>query len=310
MESLASAFEKLTSEEGQPESDVPSKVIASVAASRPGHTASAPEENMQVPQPEGQLARSEPPSLETLPVEIQIQVLGGVASLESLRTLVHTSPTLHETYSNNRLPILKRVFEHILEAVLVDAHATYHSEATGQPFSFGDYKESLLTASTERILEGLSLTEATWIASFHTSVVEPLTGRFTTWALGALSSSSPETAPPLSKTEKARVQRAIYRLHTICNMQFSDPVRLLQALGIFYPWEVEEILCIYDFAKERYSSVFFTTAWDLNQEKNPMYSGISMVDVNPVLLLFPYGDGKFWMILNCPLSYESRNISL
>lgn len=113
----------------------------------------------------------------------------------------------------------------------------------------------------------MSLAEATEIASFHLSVVEPLTDRYTTWALCALS-SSPEVVP-LSQIEKARIQRAIYRLQTICNMQLRKLVAVLEALSTFSPWEAEEVLCVYEFAKERYSSVFFTTTWDLKQERNP-----------------------------------------
>lgn len=289
MESLASSFKQLTSDKGQSELEPP-KADASVAASRSSSTPSAPEANM--PQPEGQqqswqLANPVSPSLETLPVEIQTEILAGATTLQSLRALVHASPPFHHVYSHNRLSILKKTLEHTLDGVLVDAHAAYQSGAPDVRFSFGDYQERLLTVSTEPTLEGLSLAEATQMASFHLSVVEPLTDRYASWALCALSSSP--KAVPLSKTEKARIQRAMYRLQIICNMQLWDPARLIDALSSFTPWEAEEILCVHAFATERYSSVFFMTAWDLNQEENPKYRSISILDVNESLLLYQGG---------------------
>lgn len=174
MESLASNFKQLTSDERQPGLEPP-KVIASVAASRSPHIPTPPAPEEDIPQPGGQLANPTSPSLETLPIETQIEILAGVTSLESLRTLVHTSPTLHQTYSGYRLPTLKAVLENTLDGVFVDAHATYQPEELGGLFPLDEYKNTLFTASTEPILEVLSLAEATEIASFHLSIVEPLT---------------------------------------------------------------------------------------------------------------------------------------
>lgn len=213
-----------------------------------------------------------------------MEILAGVTILESLRGLVHASPQFHQIYSQDRLPILKRALGHALDGIMVDAHAAYQSGARVLPFSFDDYEERLLTVSTERTLEGLSLVEATEMALFHLSVVEPLIDRYARWPLSALS-SSPE-AVPLSKTEKARIQRAMYRLQTIGNVKPRNPARLLDALSTFTPWEAEEILCVHAFAKERYSSVFVAAAWDVNQEENPKYSSIGVLDVNQALLLY------------------------
>lgn len=40
----------------------------------------------------------------------------------------------------------------------------------------------------------------------------------------------------------------------------------------FEPWEVEEIACIYEFAKQTYANIFNKISWDVN-ENNPKFDG-------------------------------------
>ncbi|KAI3394003.1 hypothetical protein diail_3319 [Diaporthe ilicicola] len=125
------------------------------------------------------------------------------------------------------------------------------------------------------------------MAHVHLRVVEPLTGRYCRWALGALS-SSPHAAP-LTKTEKSRIQRAMYRLQVICNLGISDPQTILQILDSFGPWAAEQIICVHEFAKERFTSAFIECAWELNEEENPRYSHVALLDVKEALLLYQNG---------------------
>lgn len=43
-------------------------------------------------------------------------------------------------------------------------------------------------------------------------------------------------------------------------------------LDLFEPWEVEEISCIYTFAKERYNQIFNDIRWNVHEE-NPKFEG-------------------------------------
>jgi hypothetical protein len=142
----------------------------------------------------------------------------------------------------------------------------------------------------------LSLEELIQIIRFHCSVIEPLTERYATWALAALS-SSPKDAP-LSDTERRRIQRALYRMQVFCNVcgsrgeGRSAPVSIekhldrLRVLGLFPAWQIEEVLCIHSFAKDVYGGVFHRVAWDLDELRNPRFRDISIWEVNEDLLLF------------------------
>ncbi|ROV91872.1 hypothetical protein VMCG_09211 [Cytospora schulzeri] len=259
MESLASSLKQLMRDEAQPEYSP--KGDAGVPPSCSEDTLSAIMGNSS------QLVRQDSlrrpinpaiPSFETLPVEILSDILPEMMSLKTLRAIVH--------------------------AILVDAQAAYQSLQLGSPtvlFSFENYRELGRASSTEPIL---SLEEATAMASFHLSVIEPLTERYAYWTLNALC-SSPE-AVPLSKTETGRIQRAIYRLQIICNMEPFDTARLLYILSCFAPWEAEEILCVHGFAKERLTGVFMEIAWDLDQEDNPKYHYLDITSTNSSMLLY------------------------
>lgn len=125
------------------------------------------------------------------------------------------------------------------------------------------------------------------MATFHISVIQPLTDLYAHWALGALS-SSPE-AVPLSRVDVACIQRAIYRLQTICNYRIGSRAALLGLLDAFSPWESEKILCVHAFAEEKCTGAFIMAAWDLNQDRNPRYRSISIFDTNEASLLHENG---------------------
>lgn len=132
------------------------------------------------------------------------------------------------------------------------------------------YKESLNSGSPPPATAnaGVRLEDYVYIARFHLSIVEPLTERYALWALAALG-SSPATHP-LSEMEKWRIQRAMYRLETFCNLcSERSPCQMwraqdrLRILTTFHAWEIEEMLCLHEFARERVSSVFHQVASEL-----------------------------------------------
>ncbi|KAL2284823.1 hypothetical protein FJTKL_08652 [Diaporthe vaccinii] len=159
-------------------------------------------------------------------------------------------------------------------------------------------------------IDDLSLTVAHKMAYFHLRVVEPLTERYARWALGALS-SSPEAAP-LTVTEKVRIQRAMYRLQTICNISIRDDQGIFEALDAFGPWQAEEILYVHEFAKERYESVFAECVWHRDQ---PKYISMHLWEVEERTIVYDYEhinqDALATMLsLGLPVlqeSFEARN---
>lgn len=165
----------------------------------------------------------------------------------------------------------------------------------------------------------LSLHDIIRLLRFHVSVAEPLTEAYARWALDALPSSSSSSssqqrsesndqdatansnhdklASSLSESEARRIQRAVYRLQmfsNLCGSQGegrSSPARIesnldrLRILSLLPAWEVEEMLSVHMFAKDRYSGIFKQVAWDLDEERNPKYRHIDMTSVNQDLQL-------------------------
>lgn len=235
-------------------------------------------------------------SLERLPVEIQTHILAE-SSLGSLRALIRSSPRFYYVYSQGRLPILKKALDRALDGIFLDAAAACQFDrdfaaATASPWLLlDDYLKSPDTALSASAIDELSLAVVQQMAHFHLRVVEPLTERYARWALGALTSSPQEVN--LTKTEKSRIQRAIYRLQVICNLRAPHPQTILEILDSFGPWAAEQIICVHEFAKERWSSVFIECAWELNEEKNPRYSSVAILDVNEDLLLYSRNECEY-----------------
>ncbi|KAI3395931.1 hypothetical protein diail_642 [Diaporthe ilicicola] len=247
------------------------------------------------------------PSLETLPVEIQRLILSSAPTVQVLGALVQASPQLHCLYAEDRLPLLRQVLAQSLEGIFIDAYGAYRSGTDhfqrerneALLWNFIEEQEARYTTSADPAPE-LSLDEIIQISGFHTSVIEPLAAEYAAWALKSLPSSEEKAKDYsicLSNTEGRRIQRAMYRLQIFCNVcgsagegrsssqRIDGNVERLRVLSMFSAWEVEEILSVHEFAKDKYIRVFKEVAWDLNEEKNPKYRSIDMTDVNESLLL-------------------------
>lgn len=129
-------------------------------------------------------------SLETLPAEIQCSILAE-SSLGSLRALIRSSPRFYHVYRKDRLRILRKALSRTVDSNSSDAYAAYHSDQfpsraiDASPFSFNDYLENLHTTPSNSATDQLPLEVAQKMAYFHLRVVEPLTERYTRWALSA-----------------------------------------------------------------------------------------------------------------------------
>ncbi|KAL2827856.1 hypothetical protein BJY01DRAFT_228924 [Aspergillus pseudoustus] len=235
-------------------------------------------------------------SLENLPPEVRRQILSA-SCFDSLNALVHASPVYHQQYLLDRWHILCDSLKLTLGSVFVDAYTAFKC---GQV----DFLKTRSSESVTRILEGfaerrlfepvgssrpLAIDEIVGMLSFHRSIIIPVARRYTTWALDNLlkESASPQTShEPLSRSEETRVFRALYRLQLFCNLfgeNHHEPLfhpRLTFGWGevlevfifLFEPWEVEELHCVYTFAKATYDRIFDKIAWDVD-EKNPKFDG-------------------------------------
>ncbi|PLB50665.1 hypothetical protein P170DRAFT_406006 [Aspergillus steynii IBT 23096] len=234
--------------------------------------------------------------LENLPSELRLHLLSTLM-LEELRALVHASPVYHQQYIVDRKRILSQCFDTTLRSITVDAYAVYQS---GLPeFARQRSREKVMqcleTYQSRRSLSGdvdsrkyFSLDEATGIVSFHFRIILPLSQFYVSWAFDdiAKQTETPQNSELLSRAEETRLLRALYRFQLCCNLfgvgshepprdlplQF-DSIEILNVFfRLFEPWEVEEIVCIYCFAKERYADIFDRISWDVD-EKNPKFDG-------------------------------------
>ncbi|KAL2198834.1 hypothetical protein P885DRAFT_67974 [Corynascus similis CBS 632.67] len=232
-------------------------------------------------------------ALENLPAEICYAILDAL-DYKSLRALVHASPTFHQHYRMDRKFLLRGCLQRTLGAAAVDACAAYRSspefftdertrESVAEFLRAYWERRSLTTYSISD--EALTEDEAAAIAAFHFTIIEPLSERFTVKTLGILADETggPPYHKPLSSTEEVRVIRAMYRFQLCCNLfherrhQFMQPLDLgsIDVIKLYFclfePWEVEEVVCIYAFARDEFDRIFRDIHWDVRQE-NPRFA--------------------------------------
>jgi hypothetical protein len=255
--------------------------------------------------------------LEKLPPETRRHIL-YVSGFEELRTLIHASPVFHQQYLLDRRSLLLKFLETMMGNATVDACAAYQTGwADDEDLCTEDEVAHFLESyqigrfSTQQPNVNTTLTEdqSACIIAFHLSVVKPLVRHYTGWTLANLTDTTedPKSHKPLSKMEEKRLLRAFYRFQLCCNLFGKGRQRTLQGyrldfdsldiLRIFFclfePWEVEEIACIYTFAKEKYSQIFHGIRWDVHQE-NPKYE-----DQRP-----PTPEGAFDLDDDCKYFYS------
>ncbi|KAI1808827.1 hypothetical protein F4811DRAFT_2441 [Daldinia bambusicola] len=228
-------------------------------------------------------------SLELLPPEIRRHILSFL-DIRSLDSLIHSSPVFHEQYLENRRYLLCSSLETTLGAVALDAWATFQSGSPG--FSYTRENVQCLLESFrvngQPLHERIKEHEAIEMATFYLSIISPLIHHYTKWILDNFATEI-ENIPKnitLSPVEETRVLRSFYRFQLGCNLFGSSDespctkqglyLRPIDILRLFFcqfePWEVEEILCINTFARDKYDKIFREIHWDVN-ENNPKFDG-------------------------------------
>ncbi|KAI9776310.1 MAG: hypothetical protein M1839_000471 [Geoglossum umbratile] len=230
--------------------------------------------------------------LTRLPPELRLQILATL-ELDQLRAMVRASSVLYRDYRRTRRSTLSKCLQVTLGGATADAWAVTRSslhEVTDvwtreKVTQFLDsYQGQRTSAPNSHFTKHVTEDQAIRMAAFHSCIVKPLARRYVDWALTNLSKETKGALDNrlLSKIEETRVLRALYRLQLCCNLFGEGPFNFPQGpywiryafrsidilklfLCLFEPWEVEEIVCIHAFAKEKVDRTFKDIRWDEHQ---------------------------------------------
>lgn len=217
--------------------------------------------------------------IESLPVEIQRQIIFCLPSLASLGAIIRASPVFYSLFQSEPKNFIANCLilglgDGFLDASTAqaamqddfqrqrrDAMKMRREPSLTWPF-LESYRKKVEELPCNAWIHSISLPEAVQMAKFHRSRVEPIVERYASWALGNIGASGRPTN--LSNTERMRIQRAMYRFQILCdvfgnrlkddNLSANRPRHLgcLRFLARHEPWEIEEILCINAFVQEQY----------------------------------------------------------
>ncbi|KAL2019028.1 hypothetical protein VTK56DRAFT_10132 [Thermocarpiscus australiensis] len=246
-------------------------------------------------------------TLESLPAELRHKILSLVLDIEDLKALVLASPVFHQQYLLDRKAFLRRALKATLGNALVDAYAVHTSALLHEQQQPGralyqleettvrllmDNYVALRSVSPDQLLAEVITTEddLASMASFYCSVTRPLVEQCAALFLRHLDASL--RVGSLSRTERARLLRALCRFQLYCNL-FGvgprgycerPPLPMSEILPFFFcvfrPWEIEEIHCIYVMMRETYEAVFDAIRSDVARD-NPRFDGWLRPDTPP-----------------------------
>ena len=253
------------------------------------------ENQPELPSTSIQLRVGSPPTkLESLPPELRCQILSALPTLDDLKSAVHALPVLYQQYRQDRKQILDSVLRHTLgDKVFVDAYAVQKSAPMELPPCLAvdlavqvfmmEYQEHYVNPS---IISGRSVVgDLIGMAAFYSSTIQPLFQRVPAILLRNLDRSL--QPGHLSKTERARILRALYRFQLWCNLHGTsdiaaardravDPLDMLKYFfEVFEPWETEEISRIHELFLDLYDRIFVKIRWDFDRHS------IRFVDAPP-----------------------------
>lgn len=272
---------------------------------QPGHA-----QNTPAPPSSTAAEKHTPITLESLPAELRHNIISLVLDIEDLKALVLASPVFHKQYLLDRKAFLRRALKAALGNVLVDAYAVHTStllrKQQQQPgHSLHQLEEStvrlcmdnyvaLRSVSPDQLFAAeVAITEddLATMASFYCSLARPLVEQCAALFLRHLD-ASPLRVGRLSRTERTRLLRALYRFQLYCNLfgvgprgyTERPPLPMTEILPFFFcvfrPWEIEEIHCIYVIIREKYEAVFDAIRFDVARD-NPAFDGWRRPDTPP-----------------------------
>lgn len=227
-----------------------------------------------------------PITLETLPAELRLQIIRCVSDLADLKAMVHASPVFHQQYLLDRRQLLGNHLQASLGRVLVDAYALQQSRALPEAhrlplgattrfvrLQLADYAE--LRGNPDGVLGRCSLDDLASMASFYLSVIRPLLAHLPALLLRNLGGPPEMEVEELSKVERTRLSRALYRVQLfyslfrfdeadgLARLQLLATDKILEFFGLFEPWENEEVHAVYQAMVDKYQPVFDDEiSWD------------------------------------------------
>lgn len=204
--------------------------------------------------------------LENLSVELKQTILSGIADIISLRAAALSCPALYSALLSAENHIVTRVllnkvdFGVLPEAIIVQEalHLEPCSEKLTQEFVARHLNERHLPPKK------WSLCDAIRIAKLHACVSELALQFIET----VTTKSSIIVSRSVTRAEICRIERALYRFETFCNLFRgfeSSHHRLLERLFAtfffnFSPWEIEQLACVHDYLVQMiYPGMCYTT---------------------------------------------------
>lgn len=216
-----------------------------------------------------------------------------------MSALVHGSPVYHRQHLLGRRLLLCRWLEPSLCSITFDAPIACQSGARefSKSRTRGKVLQFLKSYQNQRSLNNSLFTDISLSADdigrmliFHISIVKDFTQKLFEWALRNLDMTMirPRLHEPPSKTEKTRIMCALYRFEVCCNLfgaglhgapegsnlDIGELNILKNFFCLFEPCKVEEICCVYAFAKETYNHVFHRLEQKMDEE-NPIFENQS-----------------------------------
>ena len=219
--------------------------------------------------------------LESLPPEIQSAVLLNIRDIASLKALIHASPRYHSAYLSQRNAILKRVlFNSIHPDVLYDAFFAVRStstltsnlqDRTARVKSFlSEYKDKRDEWTPPEHLDLESLSKLARLQNQVQHATDDLCQK--AFSCHAFAGKLVGHGEQLSPNEIRRFYRAFYRFEIFCRLfrdwdlplaeqkssdapyrargstpELDSMEKSSRFLGLFNPWEVEELACVRDY---------------------------------------------------------------
>ena len=219
-----------------------------------------------------------------LPPELICLILGEIRSVHHLYLFLRASSYVYRAFISSKDLILWNVERRsIAPSVVIDALIAIKLQQAKCTISelWSEYEEIRELTKEKLLNNGIKITEPQgWISSADLttlsqvqSTIEYFIDDFSSRKLRTLHHTADGTAMPMADLERARLQRAFYR-YNACHMLANYPGRLhvhwhLQQpswsgllhclnslLGQFAPWEVEEIVCVHQYLRQRIQEIF------------------------------------------------------
>jgi hypothetical protein len=252
-----------------------------------------------------------------MPVELKFLILEHVTDIQTLRSLVHSSPEYHQAYLAIRREILYAFVEH---AYRIEPNIAMHLEVhdfTEKPVAErwialldANRRQDEIPHPTSKLID---IEEMSKVLHFQKKIDFLIDDYCRTMPCPPWMDNEEwnDKILPLRLTsnERGRVLRAFYRVHTYCNMvglpEDPDPRPrwILQCtnhgrtigewdgmwelfFGPMPPWEIEEYCCVWAYFRSKYVKIFEEVADDFsefgtkNKDLTPEYMPVTF-EIHP-----------------------------